>query len=143
MTNEQILKKAIEKAKSNKYENIKIYDDFILNANYGIVFSHDFAKAYWGEEEGYNKVDFIYCKQKTCRSFDSTLTPEDFLKHNSQKELNLLLDKKVHIFGNIDYLGEVTYYRTKEGWQYHQHEMLDYLQEGKEPLKYLEKFLDK
>ncbi len=28
-----------------------------------------------------------------------------------------------------------------KGWQYHQHKMLDYIQKGKEPLKYIEMFL--
>ena len=58
MTNETILKKAISKAKKNGYEvtkndiknlleNYKLYPCLILNA---LIFSHSFAKAFWGEE---------------------------------------------------------------------------------------------
>ncbi len=60
MTNEQILKKAIEKAVKNgfKYEPY-IYSDGVhsviteINEIYiyrQIIFNHDFAKAFWGEE---------------------------------------------------------------------------------------------
>jgi len=49
MTNEQILKKAIEKAKDNGWETN------IISVNPGCesvlsIFSHSFAKALWGEE---------------------------------------------------------------------------------------------
>jgi len=55
MTNEQILKKAIEKAVKGGYF---ISDDKIpgylitVNCNhyYRLIFSHDFVKAFWGEE---------------------------------------------------------------------------------------------
>jgi len=54
MTKEQILKKAIEKAKENGWINIK-YDDKIICGCHperycSIIFSHDFAKAFWGED---------------------------------------------------------------------------------------------
>ena len=52
MTNEQILNKVIEKAKENGYEfeyNIKSsqYNFYY----YAYIFSHDFAKAFWGEKD--------------------------------------------------------------------------------------------
>jgi len=68
MTNETILKKAIEKAVKNgwlKDDKVKIetyalrLPTIMLNHNmkgekfltaYEIIFSHDFAKAFWGEE---------------------------------------------------------------------------------------------
>ncbi len=72
MKNEQILKKAIEKAKKNGWDaygfknhqvvmgGIALYEgkgDFVNNERNGnlysdwdIVFSHDFAKAFWGDE---------------------------------------------------------------------------------------------
>jgi len=63
MTNKQILKKAIEKAEKNGWINEE-YDtitkdgyitkiDFPLKYAhlYEIIFSHDFAKAFWGEEK--------------------------------------------------------------------------------------------
>ena len=59
MTNEQILKQAIEKAVKNgwKYEGQDegawTFDEFIKMISkdyYDIIFSHDFAEAFWGEE---------------------------------------------------------------------------------------------
>ena len=59
MTNEQILERAIDKAVKNGW---KKPDDYIQNvvmdinydllkdyARHGVIFSHDFAKAFWGE----------------------------------------------------------------------------------------------
>lgn len=62
MTNEQILKKAIEKAVKNGYQKKYIRDWFGLNFGRGekykyqylyfaIIFSHDFAKAFFKDEE--------------------------------------------------------------------------------------------
>ena len=60
MTNEQILKKAIEKAVKGGWAEGKemIEDDIDYNPIYytswdvfsTIIFSHDFAKAFWGNE---------------------------------------------------------------------------------------------
>ena len=61
MKSEQILKKAIEKAVENGWNEYDYYDtkkeniNFILNDHerpelFTIIFSHDFAKAFWGEE---------------------------------------------------------------------------------------------
>ena len=55
MTNEQILKQAIEKAVKNGYaggncegmENYWSLDDY-----YSLIFLHDFAKAIWGKRVG-------------------------------------------------------------------------------------------
>lgn len=49
MTNEQILKKAIEKAKNNGYNYD--YGDLVIDTTRNIIFSHSFAKAFWGSEE--------------------------------------------------------------------------------------------
>jgi hypothetical protein len=52
MTNQQILEKAIKKAELNGWSGIAIPNSFL----YGyltfplIIFSHDFAKALWGED---------------------------------------------------------------------------------------------
>lgn len=58
MINEQILRAAIEKANTNGYgrDDIKIKSDltdksFGIIFAFSIIFSHDFAKAFWGEEE--------------------------------------------------------------------------------------------
>ena len=60
MTNEEILKKAIVKAEKNGYSPIKHYlgdyfDEWFNkgegrhNQEFTMIFSHDFAKAFWGE----------------------------------------------------------------------------------------------
>jgi hypothetical protein len=49
MTNEEILKKAIDKAKSNGYKT-----DWILpkgDSIYSVIFSHDFARSFWKGEK--------------------------------------------------------------------------------------------
>ena len=62
MTNEQILKKAIEKAVKNglefeydcecKFPDICDWHESAID--YRIIFSHDFAKEFWGEKEWLN-----------------------------------------------------------------------------------------
>jgi len=105
MTNEQILKQAIEKANKNgmDYELsgtgriVKVFNgkDFVdaeeMISIYEFIFSHDFAKAFWGE-----KFDY----------FDK-------------------YDKKGVLLGELL-------------WQYHTQQMVL----EKEPLKYIEQFLD-
>jgi len=56
MSNEQILKKAIDKAVKNGWTDnkgltdkcIELFSD--MEAYHSIIFSHDFAKAFWGED---------------------------------------------------------------------------------------------
>lgn len=61
MTNEQILKKVIEKAVKNGYkdfwvkpelkEDMSMWKDIVLGGEYySIIYSHSFAKTFWGEE---------------------------------------------------------------------------------------------
>jgi len=72
MTNEEILHKAIEKAEKKGYHTPfvwisdrgkEILKDMAREGNtscYSIIFSHNFAKAFWGEgsaEEQYKKLD--------------------------------------------------------------------------------------
>lgn len=47
MTNEQILKKAIEKAFGFTYDEEKLLDK---NWYYTVIFSHSFCRAIWGEK---------------------------------------------------------------------------------------------
>ena len=52
MKDETILKKAIEKAKKNGLDNYSIFEDWDINSHAsirGVIFSHSFAKAFWGE----------------------------------------------------------------------------------------------
>jgi hypothetical protein len=56
MSNENILKKAIEKAQANGYRPLMTVNQVIAhNKQYqnpiAIIYTHDFAKALWGEEE--------------------------------------------------------------------------------------------
>ena len=62
MTNEQILQKAIEKAVKNGWDEknktywmaqtLVILDKWIeFNDCFGVIYSHDFAKAFWGEKD--------------------------------------------------------------------------------------------
>jgi len=59
MTNKQIVKKAIEKAIKNGYANhldkarkaLFIFEVMDKLSAFDIIFSHDFAKAFFGEEE--------------------------------------------------------------------------------------------
>ena len=59
MINEQILKKAIEKAVKNGWNgnNLMILEEgkilWVTKEYYQIIFSHDFAKAFWGTELNY------------------------------------------------------------------------------------------
>ena len=60
MTDEMILKKAIKKAVKGGYTNLtyELYgEDWIEDTGYlsdgrlfGLIFSHDFVKAFWGED---------------------------------------------------------------------------------------------
>ena len=57
MTNKQILKKAIEKAFENGWKDGQKFLDSWFNGGIFmkewtpmVIFSHDFAKAFWGEE---------------------------------------------------------------------------------------------
>ena len=59
MTNEQILKKAIEKAVKGGYKWEKpvafTWGLYYCSPDWWrIIFSHDFAKAFWGEEKAVN-----------------------------------------------------------------------------------------
>ena len=108
MTNEEILRKAIDKAEKNGYKFP--FDNGIIELGdtlYGeytwvprIIFSHDFAKAFWGDLMHYYHKEFNgICK---CNDGNNTST-------------------------------------TSYCWQYHLQQMVL----KTEPLKYLEKFLDK
>ena len=84
MTNEQILKQAIEKAIKNGYKPIIRGFDYSVEAlskhwigdnmehsgkwYYEIIFSHDFAKAIWGERE-ISSQDILKARGSNCRYF--------------------------------------------------------------------------
>ncbi len=119
MTNEQILKKAIEKAIKNGWNGFDTVIDvkkftkeiWITAIDYllkeysvsDIIFSHDFAEAIWGDKE-------------IIQYFDN------------QKE---------ELISGENYPGGNVYWWIIPAWQYYLQKMVL----EKEPLKYLEKFL--
>lgn len=113
MKNIKILEKAICKAKGYPYGCVVFPDILENNGYYRIIFSHDFAKAFWGEEsickDGSNWEDYL----KGCLAGGMS---------KEEAEIDWEIDEDCF---RIPY------------WQYHlQRMVLD-----KEPLKYLEKFL--
>jgi len=63
MKNEEVLKQAIEKALNNGWKKKNITFNPKVGA-YEMIFSHDFAKAFWGEEEicpDCGKKEECYC----------------------------------------------------------------------------------
>lgn len=110
MTNEQILKKAIEKAVENGWD-WKQWDFAIKRDGSccdtawlpAIVFSHNFAKAFWGDGKR-NKEYIDFTTKKPVYSYQISGNNYSYLKR----------------------------------WQHHLQKMVL----SKEPLKYLEKFLE-
>lgn len=111
MTDEEILQKAIEKAESNGYRKFAVI--ISTAAVYRLLFSHDFAKAFWGDEE------------VSVEGEGETLT--HFLKRYQPS-----YDEKSKIRDWHD--GELT---IVPRWKYYLKEMV--LEE--DPIKYLENFL--
>ena len=77
MTNEQILKQAIEKCEDKLFNRgvfSKSYIDGWIEQRikevgvYGIIFSHDFAKAFWGKRE-ISSQDILKARGSNCRYF--------------------------------------------------------------------------
>ena len=118
MNNEQILKKAIEKAVDNgfvdvdKDADIDIFVKWLTASSfkrmYDLIYSHSFAKAFWGEERF-----------------------EQFLSDYS-KEHRFLGGKLCYPYNE----GSGMRYKVAT-WKYHLMKMVL----EKEPLKYIEKFL--
>lgn len=85
MTNEQILQKAFEKAVNNGFafpkDNKEIYHFWhkCYYHRYSLIFSHSFAKAFWGEK------DMWYKTECTCGGVDFHLGGFDMHKMNCAK----------------------------------------------------------
>ena len=115
MTNEQILKKAIEKAVKNGWEEgikflsvIELGQGFLTKVlPYRVIFLHDFAKAFWGTKDEWHTTE---C---TCGGVDFHLGGYDMHKMNCAK------------------------IKANRGYKFHLKEMVL----KKNPLKYIEKFL--
>ena len=121
-TKKEIFHKILEKAEDDKKSYICFVswldyhneEDFKYNKHYPIIFSPEFAKAYWGEK-------YTRCGSCLSKIYDYEIT------HCTNPKCNIPL------------LPEYT--DEMYGWREHQHQMLTEVQEGKCPLKYLEKFL--
>lgn len=112
MTNEEILRAAIEKAVMNgwepinielmrKYESVDLPEVLSKTVDYRrFIFDHDFAKAFWGEE--------LVCAE----------------------------DSPLHMAEDSE-CKYCEYPRVVEAWQYHLQQMV--LEE--DPIKYLEQFI--
>lgn len=118
MQDEEILKKAIEKARGNGYRLLNTaqdtspgepcyYRDF--NTSMAIIFSHDFAKAFWGGE--------AICSCCNRSKKDSLGNPP--------------------INDNTPHRGAVMGAKYISSWEYHLQQTV--LKE--DPIKYLEQFL--
>ena len=126
MTNEEILEKAIDKALRNglRLSFIRIGGklrgiDVVLNCSFpelmGIIFTHDFAKAFWGE----------------CKRWLDVQDGEGIDDVNEKEYKEISEEIKNENQGYWRRLREI------DGWQYHLQQMVL----EKEPLKYLKKFL--
>ena len=121
MKPEQILKQAIEKAIKNGYSEKEsnswleaIKDGWTERYCETIIFSHDFAKAFWGEERK-------MCAQCLMKEGDKFEVDMPLTEYTEKCELNKHSYKQV------------------SGWQY----FLPELALAEDRLKYIEKFLPK
>ena len=122
MKNEEILKKAIEKAVKGGYKPVQKSFDYLMNFetrykatsmsgeaiqyalkekyHYSYIFSHDFAKAFWGDEEVCKACDGNYkvlpygCGHHTTGCPDHIPAWQYHLKHMVLEEEPLLYLRK-------------------------------------------------
>lgn len=86
MTNEQILKKAIEKAYPGKdYEispgsYIWIHDTG-YSGPFQLIFSHDFAKAFWGEKEFFYNEGRAQTDERTAKEVATRENATEFIHY--------------------------------------------------------------
>src|SRR5215471_21472160 len=74
MSNEAILRKAIEKAHTNGYKPLMTAEQIITHNNQfhnpiAIIFTNDFAKAFWGERHREN-VEYCHCDNREYVTID-------------------------------------------------------------------------
>ena len=120
MKNKQILKKVIERAVKNGYQwhtlhwsQNRLKEGVIEH----IIFSHDFAKHFWGEG--------LHSEQ----NYEQVIIREEIPSIDENYEIvGVVKEDKIEMRG---YLSIIPY------WQYHLQQMV--LEE--EPLKYIEKYL--
>jgi len=127
LSEQEILKKAIEKAVKNRYwDNWKVYtkDDqrVIIESNikgkeyYSLIFSHDFAEAFWGE----------------CNKWLDVQDGEG-IQHIEGKENYDKIQREI----KTDLQTSWRQLEERDGWHWHLQQMVL----EKEPLQYIKKFL--
>lgn len=114
MTDEEILEKAFEKVKKNGLKLYSLVPKLVLKYSNieTVIFSHKFAKAFWGDDELDNRGRTLIKAWEEEWRDSGHFT--DFEEYVSEPEI---------------------YYQI--AWEYHLQRMVL----EKEPLKYLEKFL--
>lgn len=135
------LKKAIEKAVENGWidnlsPTLSLDWYFEDQGYYGIIFSHKFAKAFWGEKSK-KIIGYYYGCTREGWEFDKDdLEPLESLSSDIKKKL--LEDGCSYSPNNT--CCETYYLATEtinEGWQYHLQQMVL----SEDPLEYLAQFL--
>jgi len=122
MSKEEVLRKAIEKAQANGYRPLMTVNQVIAHRNqfhnpFAIIFTHDFAKAFFGERH-IEEVEYCQCDNREYVTLDG-------YKTKTCPQCGYPVTKGENV--------------VNEGWQYHLQQMVI----SDDPLKYLEKFLDK
>ncbi len=146
MTDKEILQKAILKAKENSsmsnaelnLMSVASEIDFWDNKYHTLIFSHDFAKAFWGEENfHWSLSDEFYVDNEIVANNVAELQSSKY--QLSDKELKNLEERNEGWFDTA--IGDYVYRRNicgvNKDWKFHLSKMVL----EKEPLKYLEKFL--
>lgn len=129
MTNKEILKKVIEKAVENEYilpkwiynpKSIEHIGSAILRCNYleKLIFSHDFAKAFWGKR---GKKLIRYYEAYMDNDLKETISKKQYDEENPQSGFHFGKEYKI----------------LNKGWQHYLQQMIL----EKEPLKYLAKYI--
>jgi hypothetical protein len=112
-SNEEIIKKAIEKAVGNGWGIAPMAKNFLRHLEItshslrGILFNPEWAKAFFGDDPKH-----FYPKWTSTGKFETGKGAE--MKETIETQVN---------------------------WKYHQTKLLDEIQEGRDPIKYLEEFL--
>jgi len=141
MTNTEIILKVITKAVANGWNDEQRityqFDKFLKNMDrwlYNIIFSHEFAKSFWGN--GYIKISdgSVWCDgQKIAKNLEELQESVNSVDDEQLRELKI---------NGVTMISSFSYYEINptiyiNNWQYHLQQMV--LEEN--PLKYLEKFL--
>lgn len=150
MDDEQILEKAIEKAEKNGWKEGK--NQLLYQKNYGgklpliLIYSHDFAKAFWGEEGYPIKVDDLkhewYLKETRHGTVDTKVYGCkvgccDVVKINNIVYYHDENDFETEQPWNISLIMSEHKIKYNQGWQYHLQQMVL----ETEPIKYLGRFI--